>query len=122
MKKLLVKITIAITGFTGVLTAQQDPQFTQFMFNKLIYNPGYAGTSGAICGVAQYRQQWAGLTGAPQSIAVAADMRLSSLPLGVGLTVMSDKIGAMNTMYLRGAASYNIARIAGGTLGLGLDI
>ncbi|MGZ4042172.1 MAG: type IX secretion system membrane protein PorP/SprF, partial [Bacteroidia bacterium] len=51
MKKLFTKIAIAIAGFTGVAVAQQDPQFTQWMNNRLIYNPGYAGTSGAICGV-----------------------------------------------------------------------
>jgi type IX secretion system PorP/SprF family membrane protein len=122
MKKLFVKITFLMAGFSGVLTAQQDPQFTQFMFNKLIYNPGYAGTSGAICGVAQYRQQWAGFAGAPQSIALAADMRLSALPIGVGLTVISDKAGPMNTTFLRLAGSYNLLKIAGGTLGIGLDV
>jgi type IX secretion system PorP/SprF family membrane protein len=122
MKKLFVQITIAVAGFTGVLTAQQDPQFTQFMHNKLIYNPGYAGTSGAICGVAQYRQQWASFPGAPQTIAFAGDMRLASAPIGLGLTVISDKIGPMNTMFLRVAGSFNIIKIAGGTLGIGLDL
>ncbi|MBA3665067.1 MAG: type IX secretion system membrane protein PorP/SprF, partial [Bacteroidetes bacterium] len=46
MKKLFAQIAIAIAGFTGVAVAQQDPQFTQWMHNRLIYNPGYAGTSG----------------------------------------------------------------------------
>jgi type IX secretion system PorP/SprF family membrane protein len=122
MKKLFVKITIAMSVLTGVATAQQDPQFTQFMFNKLIYNPGYAGTSGAVCGVAQFRQQWVSFEGAPQSIAVAADTRLQGLPLGVGLNIMTDKIGKMSTFFARGAASFNITKIAGGTLGLGIDI
>src|SRR5688500_7327168 len=111
MKKLFVKITIVAAGLSGVAVAQQDPQFTQFMFNKLIYNPGYAGTTGAICGVAQYRQQWMSFPGAPQSIAIAGDMRLRALPLGVGLNVISDKIGAMNTIFIRGAASYNILKL-----------
>ncbi len=121
MKKLLVKITIVFAGFSSVAVAQQDPQFTQWMFNKLIYNPGYAGTSGAVCGVAQYRQQWTAFTGAPQSIAVAADMRLKAVPIGVGLNVISDKIGPMNTTFFRIAGSYNITKIAGGTLGIGID-
>jgi type IX secretion system PorP/SprF family membrane protein len=121
MKKLLVKITIVFAGFSSVAVAQQDPQFTQWMFNKLIYNPGYAGTSGAVCGVAQYRQQWTAFTGAPQSIAVAADMRLKAVPVGVGLNVISDKIGPMNTTFFRIAGSYNITKIAGGTLGIGID-
>lgn len=121
MKKLLTKIVIAVAGFTGVAVAQQDPQFTQFMHNKLIYNPGYAGTSGGICGVVQFRQQWASFTGAPQSIALAVDMPLVGLPLGVGLTVMNDKIGPMNTLFVRAAGSFN--KIIGkGTLGIGLDI
>ncbi|MCC6372836.1 MAG: type IX secretion system membrane protein PorP/SprF [Bacteroidia bacterium] len=126
MKKLLTKIAIVAAGFTSVAYAQQDPQFTQFMFNKLIYNPGYAGTSGAICGVAQYRKQWVNFPGAPTSMAFAGDMRLSALPIGVGLNVMTDKIGAMSTFFMRGAGSFllPLGSIKGkpGTLGLGLDV
>lgn len=120
MKKLFTKIAIAVAGFTGVAVAQQDPQFTQFMHNKLIYNPGYAGTSGAICGNAQFRQQWVNFDGAPQSIAVAFDMPI--LPnLGIGLNVISDKIGPMNTLFLRVPVSYLIP-VGAGKLGIGLDV
>jgi len=122
MKKLFTKIALVVSGFTSVAFAQQDPQFTQFMFNKLIYNPGYAGTSGAICGVLQYRKQWANFQGAPVSMAFAGDMRLKALPIGVGLNVITDQIGAMNTTIIRAAGSYNITKIAGGTLGIGLDV
>jgi len=122
MKKLLTTVALAITGFTGVVQAQQDPQFTQWMFNKLIFNPGYAGTSGAICGVAQYRQQWVSFAGAPTSIAFAGDMRVPGAPIGVGLNIISDKIGPMNTLFIRAAGSYNILKIAGGTLGIGIDV
>lgn len=120
MKKLFTKIAIAVAGFTGVAVAQQDPQFTQFMHNKLIYNPGYAGTSGAICGNVQFRQQWTAFEGAPQSLALAFDMPV--LPrLGVGLNVITDKIGPMNTLFLRVPVSYLIP-IGSGKLGLGLDV
>ncbi len=111
-----------MAGFTGVAVAQQDPQFTQFMYNKLIYNPGYAGTTGAVCGVLQYRKQWISFDGSPTTFALSADMRLKALPLGVGITFMSDKIGAMKTNYARIAGSYNITKIGSGTLGLGLDV
>lgn len=121
MKKLFVKIAFAVAGFTGVAVAQQDPQFTQFMYNKLIYNPGYAGTSGGVCGVLQYRKQWLGFDGAPTTFAFAGDMRLKAVPIGVGLTVMNDKIGPMSTNYVRIAGSYNLTKIAGGTLGIGID-
>jgi type IX secretion system PorP/SprF family membrane protein len=120
MKKLFTKVAIALTGFTGVAVAQQDPQFTQFMYNKLIYNPGYAGTSNAICGVLQYRQQWAGFTGSPTSFALSADMPIPGLPLGVGLNVITDKIGPMTTTFFRGAAAFN-QKIGPGTLGIGID-
>jgi len=120
MKKLFTKIAIAVAGFTGVAVAQQDPQFTQFMQNKLIYNPGYAGTSNAICGVAQFRQQWASFTGAPQSIALSMDMPLAGLPIGIGLNIMNDKIGPMNTVFVRAAGSFN-KTIGKGTLGIGID-
>lgn len=121
MKKLLTQIVIAVAGFTGVAVAQQDPQFSQFMQNKLIYNPGYAGTSGGVCGVMQFRQQWANFQGSPQSIAVAADMPLANIPLGVGLTVMNDKIGPMSSLFIRAAGSFN-KKIGKGTLGIGLDV
>ena len=121
MKKLFTKIAIAVAGFTGVAVAQQDPQFTQFMHNKLIYNPGYAGTSGAICGNMQFRQQWASFDGAPKTIAVAFDMPV--LPnLGAGLSIISDKIGPMNTLFLKVPVSYNLKVGNKGTLGIGLDI
>ncbi|PBQ30717.1 hypothetical protein CNR22_02660 [Sphingobacteriaceae bacterium] len=120
MKKLFVKIAFAVAGFTGVASAQQDPQFTQFMYNKLIYNPGYAGTTGAICGVLQYRKQWLGFTGAPTTFALAADMRLKAAPIGLGITVMSDKIGPMTTNYVRLAGSFN-KKLGAGTLGVGID-
>lgn len=121
MKKLFTKVAIAVAGFTGVAMAQQDPQFTQFMHNKLIYNAGYAGTSGGICGVLQFRQQWASFAGSPQTFALAADMPVPNLPIGVGLHVMSDKIGPMNTVFIRAVGAYNLT-IGKGKLGIGLDI
>ena len=49
MKKFFTTLALALTALMNNSFAQQDPQFTQFMHNKLIYNPGYAGTSDAIC-------------------------------------------------------------------------
>jgi len=47
--------------------AQQDPVFSQNMFNILTYNPGIAGTSGMICATAINRQQWLGFDGSPRT-------------------------------------------------------
>jgi type IX secretion system PorP/SprF family membrane protein len=121
MKKLLSKVAIILAGFTGVAYAQQDPQFTQWMYNRLIYNPGYAGTSGGMCGVLQFRKQWASFDGAPTSINFAGDMKLQNIPVGVGITFMNDKIGPMSTNFVRGAGSW-VNKIGKGSLGLGIDV
>jgi len=119
MKKLFTKVAVAIAGFTSVLMAQQDPQFTQFMHSKLIYNPGYAGTSNAICATVQYRKQWVNFPGAPSTGLLSADMRL--LPaLGLGINIMNDQIGAQKVNFIRLAAAWN-KNIGKGTLGLGID-
>lgn len=120
MKKKVLIFTILLTSHFGTFFAQQDPQFTQFMYNKLVYNPGYAGTSGGMCGVIQYRQQWASFTGAPVSMALGLNAAVPNVPLGVGLTVITDQIGPMKTTFLRAAGSYNL-KLAAGTLGLGID-
>lgn len=119
MKKLFTKVVVAVAGFSSVLMAQQDPQFTQFMHNKLIYNPGYAGTSNAICANVLYRKQWVSFPGAPSTGLLSADMRI--LPyLGVGINLMHDAIGADKTFFGRIALSYN-RNIGKGTLGAGID-
>jgi type IX secretion system PorP/SprF family membrane protein len=120
MKKLFTKVAVAIAGITNVLMAQQDPQFTQFMHSKLIYNPGYAGTSNAICANILYRKQWVNFPGAPSTGLLSADMRIIPA-LGVGINLMSDQIGADKTFFGRVALAYN-KNIGKGTLGAGIDI
>lgn len=120
MKKRFTNLTLALSVFSGILFAQQDPQFTQFMHSKLIYNPGYAGTSEAICANVLYRQQWVNFPGAPKTGLLSFDMPLGSLPIGVGLNVMSDQIGFEKTLFARLALSYN-RHIGAGVLGLGID-
>lgn len=119
MKKLFTKVLVAFAGISSVAFAQQDPQFTQFMHSKLIYNPGYAGTSEAICGNLLYRKQWVNFPGAPTTALISADMPI--LPkLGVGLNVMNDQIGPIKSTFARLAVSY-LHKIGAGTLGLGID-
>ncbi len=120
MKKIFTSLTLAFAAITSVSFAQQDPQFTQFMTNKLIYNPGYAGTSEAICANALYRQQWVNFPGAPKTGLLSFDMPIGQLPIAVGLNVMSDQIGFDKTLFARLAVSYNM-NIGAGKLGIGLD-
>lgn len=120
MKKIFTTLTVALAAMTSVSFAQQDPQFTQFMNNKLIYNPGYAGTSDAICANVLYRQQWVNFPGAPKTGLLSFDMPIGSLPLGIGLNVMSDQIGYSKTLFARLALSFK-RQIGPGNLGIGID-
>ena len=90
------------------------------MHSKLIYNPGYAGTSDAICTNVLYRQQWVNFPGAPKTGLLSFDMPLGNLPMGIGLNVMSDQIGFSKTLFARLALSYK-RPIGAGNLGIGID-
>ncbi len=120
MKKIFTTLTVALAAITSVSFAQQDPQFTQFMHNKLIYNPGYAGTSEAICANVLYRQQWVNFPGAPKTGLLSFDMPIGQLPLAIGVNVMSDQIGFAKTTFARLAVAYN-RHIGAGVLGVGID-
>src|ERR1035437_620748 len=101
--------------------AQQDPQFSQNMFIKLPINPGYAGINGAICATAVYRTQWIGFPGAPKTLFFSVDAPLQILRGGVGLTVMNDQLGNLNSTWVRGAYSYHLPVGQTGKLGIGIE-
>ena len=75
------------------LRAQQDAQFSQNMFNKLTYNPGFAGMNHAQCGSLFYRNQWVGFGGAPITSLVNLNMFAPKFKGGFGLTAMQDRLG-----------------------------
>lgn len=120
MKKIFSTLTIGLAALASVSFAQQDPQFTQFMHSKLIYNPGYAGTSEAICTNVLYRQQWVNFPGAPKTGLISFDMPIGQLPIAIGLNVMNDQIGFDKTLFARLALAYN-RHIGAGVLGIGID-
>jgi type IX secretion system PorP/SprF family membrane protein len=122
MKKLsitfLFLIILVNNGF-----AQQDPLFSQYMFNFLSFNPGSSGISGMICATALNRQQWVGFKGAPVTTVfnISAPVSLFHASSGVGLVVESDKTGFDNNISLSGSYSY-IMDVGQGRLGLGLNL
>jgi len=77
------------------IVAQQDPQYSQYMFNQMAVNPGYAGSHDVICITAVHRQQWIGIEGAPVTSVFAANapFKMFGASHGAGLTVMSDQLG-----------------------------
>lgn len=100
--------------------AQYDVQYTQFFFNKLAFNPAYAGSREALTLGATYRHQWEGLTGAPRTMSAYAHMPFLNKRQGVGLSVTSDKIGKVDVMYADLSYAYHIPVGDKGKIGLGL--
>jgi type IX secretion system PorP/SprF family membrane protein len=120
MKKLL-SLALIIIGAAGTSFAQQDPQFSQNMYNKLYVNPAYAGSSGGLCGTLLYRNQWTGFDGAPKTGVVSVDAAVKPLHGGVGLTVMAaDELGFENTLMAKLAYAFRF-NLASGELAIGVD-
>ncbi|MGD0583706.1 MAG: type IX secretion system membrane protein PorP/SprF [Bacteroidales bacterium] len=122
MKKLKIAFLFLIV-ITVDSSGQQDPTFSQYMFNTLAYNPGYAGINNMICATALSRQQWVGFTGAPSTTVfnVSAPVSLFHIKSGVGVNVESDNLGFDKDILLSGTYSY-LMDIGQGKLGLGINL
>lgn len=109
---------ICLSGLN--LYAQQDAQYTQYMFNGLVINPAYAGTRGAVSLTAIYRHQWAGFAGAPRSVSASIHSPVGN-KMGLGFFLENDKIGVHNRLSAYGSYAYRIPINDATQLSLGLD-
>jgi type IX secretion system PorP/SprF family membrane protein len=97
---------------TGYIQAQQDAQFTQYMFNGMYYNPAFAGKESGYRFSALHRSQWANYTtssgqgGAPVTQLITAEGRLDAKNIGYGLTIVNDQIGATGNLEINFQGSY----------------
>ena len=96
MKKILAVLAVSCLSTVGF--AQQDPQFSQNMYNRLFVNPAYAGSSESICAHLLYRNQWVSYDGAPKTGVIGIDGPVANGKVGVGLSILTDKIGFENTL------------------------
>ncbi|WP_348702136.1 type IX secretion system membrane protein PorP/SprF [Tenacibaculum sp. 190524A02b] len=102
--------------------AQQDPQFTQYMFNTMSVNPAYAGSKGHAVITAIGRTQWVGFEGAPDTQNLSFDSPLGESGLGLGLNLVNDKIGPSHEIYFDGNLSYTVETGQEGNLAFGLRL
>jgi len=103
------RILLFALMFTGVVSyAQQDAQFTQYMYNTINVNPAYAGSRGAMSIFALHRTQWIGLDGAPVTNAVSINTPLNGSNLGLGVSLVNDKIGPTHENTISADLSYTI--------------
>jgi type IX secretion system PorP/SprF family membrane protein len=93
---------------SAVCMAQQDALFTQYMYNKLEYNPAYAGSRDALSMDLLSRFQWIGIEGAPRSFSFTVHTPLPNPHIGLGLYAYHDAIGPSVDYNLMGTFAYRI--------------
>jgi len=123
MKKLLLLLL-----FFGLLKpesfAQQDAQYSQYMFNSLVINPAYAGYKESYNVSLLNRNQWVGIKGAPKTQTVVLDGAFfENQKVGLGLTIVNDKIGIQGQTAAYANYSYRLPVGANNTrLAFGLAV
>lgn len=119
MKKILTLILFTI-GISVCALGQQDPMYSQYVFNGLIINPAYAGTRDVLSASILYRDQWANIPGAPKTGIFSVDAPLPNKNVGLGMTVEFDRIGISSHTAFNGIYSYRI-KFANSSLTFGLQ-
>jgi len=99
--------------------AQQDAQYTQYMYNTLSINPAYAGSRDVLSFVGLYRTQWVGLDGAPDSFTASLHSPVGE-KVGLGLNISHDEIFITSETYIDLDFSYAIDLNNDAKLSLGL--
>ncbi|GAA3727742.1 type IX secretion system membrane protein PorP/SprF [Flavobacterium ginsengisoli] len=102
------KLILVFMFFSIVSHAQQDAQYTQYMYNTIEVNPAYAGSRGALSVFGLYRTQWVGLDGAPETSTFSVNTPLKNSDLGLGVSLVNDKIGPTVENTLSADLSYTI--------------
>lgn len=99
--------------------AQQDAQYSQYMFNPLAVNPAYAGSREVLATALVYREQWTGIKGAPSTAAFSVQMPMKMKKIGLGCEIASDKLGPKSVSSFLLSYAYRI-RFSKGKLAFGL--
>ncbi len=100
--------------------AQQEFQYTQYMYNTVAINPAYAGTRGVLSLSSIFRSQWVGLNGAPRTMQLSAHGSLYSNRIGLGFSASNDIIGPSSETTISTDYSYTIRLSRDTKLSLGL--
>ena len=115
MRRSVLFLILAIFLFVGeAARAQQDAQFSQYMFNTLFYNPAFAGVEGVTKLTAAHRSQWAGYSatfdagGAPSTQLISLNAPLFRLRSGVGIHLVNDKLGPLTNQEVQVSYAYHL--------------
>lgn len=111
-------MTVLLTGLSSTVNAQQDPQYTQYMYNQAVINPAYAGSTESLSITTLYRNQWTGFEGAPKTLTFSAHSPVGE-KVGLGLSVISDQHGPVKENNIYADFSYTIGLGGAHKLALG---
>lgn len=116
-------LVLVSSGFlcTNVAFAQQDPNFTQYMYNTLTINPAYAGTRDVWSTGLLYRSQWTGIEGSPRTATFSTHTPVKDGKVGLGMNIIHDEIGPQRDTHLNFNYSYIIDVSRYSKLSMGLS-
>ncbi len=112
LQRTFYTLVIIVSGVSA--HAQQDPQFTQYMFNSLYITPAYAGVEGVTQLTAIHRSQWAGYQssfndgGAPTTQLISFNAPIYKLRSGFGTYIVNDKLGPQNNLEAHAMYAYHL--------------
>tara|TARA_R110000796_G_scaffold104102_1_gene213839 strand:- start:222048 stop:222935 length:888 start_codon:yes stop_codon:yes gene_type:complete len=105
---------------SNTVLGQQDAQYTQYMYNTVSVNPGYAGSRGHMSVAALYRSQWVGLDGAPKTQTLNVHSPIGYRGVGLGVSIVGDQIGPTSESNFDVDFSYTIQTSREAKLSFGL--
>ena len=115
-----ILILVILLGFSSIdLSAQQDPHYTQYMYNMNVINPAYAGSRGTLSIGILGRTQWVGLDGAPKTLTGAIHAPVGK-NLGAGFSAIIDEVGPVKEQNIYADISYTVSLSEEGRLAFGL--
>ena len=103
---ILVLLFIATLGGVNETFAQQDSQYTNYMYNTINVNPAYAGSRGVASIFGMHRTQWVGLDGAPTTNVASIHTPVNNSNIGIGVTFINDRIGPSDENTISADVSY----------------
>ncbi|MBZ9627761.1 type IX secretion system membrane protein PorP/SprF [Psychroflexus sp. CAK1W] len=107
--------------FSNQAVAQQDPNFTQYMYNTMAINPAYAGSRDVLSAAVLHRSQWLGFDGAPSSQTFSAHSPIKDGKMGLGFNLVNDRIGVTQETDFNAVYSYAIEFPENTKLSFGLN-
>lgn len=123
MKRIVFILLVFVILFAcHYANGQQDPMYSQYMFNMLSVNPAYAGSRDVLSATALYRKQWVGIEGAPETVTFSMDTPVKGRKIGLGLNIVDDRIGIVHNLMMNGCYAYRVQLSSKGTLSLGLQV